>query len=80
MIFVEHRDNVFLIPCVICDQKHPFLNEKKIFLIYLSLISKFLTFFHFFHYNHLLISIMSISPQKDRHPYAQNGCFYFLDT
>ena len=53
---------------------------KKIFLDFLSILSNFLTFFHFFYYNHLLIPIISISPQKDRHPYAQNRWFYFLDT
>ena len=79
ILFVERWDHFFRIPRVISDQKHPFFDWKKIFLDFLSILSNFLTFFHFFYYNHLLIPIISISPQKDRHPYAQNHWFYFLD-
>ena len=74
IVFVEHRDYFFRIPCVISDQKHPFFNEKKIIFRYFIYFIEFFKLFTYFYYNHLLISNISISPQKDCHPYAQNGC------
>ena len=65
---MEHRDYFFRIPRVISDQKHPFFDEKKFVLIFLSIISNFLTFFHFFlqqpptHSNHFNFAAIELPP------------------